>query len=150
MPAYPVSYRDEIVETQGRLFGRVGREHPDADSLDFMESYLRGRTRGFIDRAEALVSNMDSAELLAFFLETDGYVFKPGHPVPGLAADWTGQFYAWAQWQSGLSSRNLIERIPLSTILDAYPGLHDLSLPLAVERCLSTNTPSVPTERNEP
>ena len=140
MPSYHISYRDEIVETQGRLFGRVGREHPESDGLDFMESYLRSRTRSFIDRAEALVSNMNSAELLEFFLKTDDYVFKPGRPVPGLAADWTGQFYAWAQWQSGLTSRELLDRLPLATILDAYPGLHDLSLPLAVERCLYSPT----------
>lgn len=137
MPAYHISYRDEIVETQGRLFARVAREHPDADGPDFMESYLRSRTRGFIDRAEALVSNMDSAELLSFFLRTDGYAFKRGRPVPGLMADWTGQFYAWAQWQSALSSRELLDRLPLRTILAAYPGLHDLSLPLATERCLA-------------
>ena len=105
-----------------------------------MESYLRSRTRSFIDRAEALVSNMNSAELLEFFLKTDDYVFKPGRPVPGLAADWTGQFYAWAQWQSGLTSCELLDRLPLATILDAYPGLHDLSLPLAVERCLYSPT----------
>ena len=136
MPAYHVSYRDEIVETQGRLFARVAREHPDADGLDFMESYLTSRTREFIDRAEALVSNMDSAELLAFFLKTDGYAFKRGRPVPELMADWTGQFYAWAQWESGLASRELLDRLSLATILAAYPGLHDLSLPLATERCL--------------
>ena len=136
MPAYHISYRDEIVETQGRLFARVAREHPDADGLDFMEAYLRSRTRSFIDHAEALVSNMDSTELLAFFLKTDGYAFKAGRSVPGLMADWTGQFYAWAQWESGLTSRELLDRLPLETILAAYPGLHDLSLPLATERCL--------------
>ena len=32
-PAYPIAYRDEIVETQGKLFGRFQCEYPDVDRI---------------------------------------------------------------------------------------------------------------------
>ena len=133
-PAYDISYRNEIVETQGRLFGRLARENPDCDGEDFITSYMKSELRSRIDRAEALPANMTAAELKENFVRTGGYSFKPGEPVDGLSADWIGQFYAYAQWQWGIPSGEIVDRIPVRTMRIVYPGLHDLDLPLAVER----------------
>ena len=133
-PAYPIAYRDEIVETQGKLFGRFQCEHPDADGEDFVSSYMRGTPRSRIDHAAALLANMTPAELKREFMSRDGYVIRPGHPLDPLAADWIGQFYAYYQWQTGEASRDIVSRIPTHVMLAAYPGLHDLDIPLAVER----------------
>ena len=133
-PAYDISYRNEIVETQGRLFGRLARENPDCDGEDFITSYMKSELRSRIDRAEARPANMTAAELKENFVRNDGYSFKPGEPVDGLSADWIGQFYAYAQWQWGIPSGEIVDRIPIGTMRIVYPGLHDLDLPLAVER----------------
>ena len=133
-PAYPIAYRDEIVETQGKLFGRFQREHPEADGEDFMSAYMRGETRARIDGAAAVLSNMTASELEDAFMRQDGYVIRPGCPTDPLAADWIGQFYAYYQWQTGEKSKDIIARIPAHVMCAAYPGLHDLDLPLAVER----------------
>ena len=69
-----------------------------------------------------------------FGLGNDGYAFKPGEPLDGLSADWIGQFYAYAQWQWGIPSGELVDRIPIRAMRIAYPGLHDLDLGLAVEK----------------
>ena len=133
-PAYPIAYRDEIVETQGKLFGRFQCEHPDADGEDFVSSYMRGTPRSRIDHAAALLANMTPAELKREFMLRDGYVIRPGRPLDPLAADWIGQFYAYYQWSQRKSSRETIEAVPLSFLKVAYRGLHDLDLPLAVAK----------------
>jgi len=133
-PAYPIAYRDEIVETQGKLFGRFQCDHPEADGEDFMSAYLQGETRSRIDNAAALLSNMTPAELQDIFISQEGYAVRAGHPVDPFAADWIGQFYAYYQWQTGERSRDIVKRMPLRMMRAAYPGLHDLDLRLAVER----------------
>ena len=133
-PAYDISYRNEIVETQGRLFGRLARENPNCDGEDFITSYMKSDLRSRIDRAEARPANMTAAELKENFVRNGGYVFKPGEPLDGLSADWIGQFYAYAQWHWGIPSEELVNRIPIRTMRIVYPGLHDLDLGLAVEK----------------
>ena len=132
--AYPIAYRDEIVETQGKLFGRFQCEHPEADGEDFVTAYMCGKLRSLIDDAAAVPSNMTAEELQREFMEREGYVVKPGHPMDPLTADWIGQFYAYYQWHTGERSRDVIAHIPVRNMVAAYPGLHDLDLPLAVER----------------
>lgn len=132
--AYPIAYRDEIVETQGRLFGWFQCENPDADGLDFIDAYMRGETRARIDDAAAVLSNMTAAELSEEFVAHDGYVKRPGRAIDPFAADWIGQFYAYYQWQTGARSRDIVSIFPSHVMCAAYPGLHDLDLSLAVER----------------
>ena len=134
MTAYSIAYRDEIVETQGRLFGRLERLYPQMDGVNFITAYLKSRIRSLVDIADPLPANMRAAELLENFL-SEGYQFREGVSIPGIAADWIGQFYAYAQWKAAVSSRELVERLPVERMLIAYPGLHDLSLELATERC---------------
>lgn len=133
-PAYPIAYRDEIVETQGKLFGRFQCDHPDADGADFIVAYLQGETRSRIDKASAILSNMTSSELQDEFISHEGYVIRPGHPMDPFAADWIGQFYAYYQWQTGEQSRDIVKRMPLQMMCAAYPGLHDLDMRIAAER----------------
>ena len=137
-PAYPIAYRDEIVETQGKLFGRFQCEHPDSDGEDFVSSYMRSTPRAHIDHAAALLANMTPAELKREFMLRDGYVIRPGRSLDPLAADWIGQFYAYYQWQTGESSRDIVARIPTHVMVAASPGLHDLDMSLAVERVVAS------------
>lgn len=133
-PAYDISYRDEIVETQGRLFGLLALENRGCDGEDFITAYMKSDLRARIDRAEARPANMTAEELKEGFVRDGGYSFRPGESVDGLSADWIGQFYAYYQWANAVDSREVVDRLPVSLMRKAYPGLHDLDLPLAVER----------------
>ena len=133
-PAYDISYRNEIVETQGRLFGHFQSEHPEADGQDFITAYMRGETRARIDDAAAILANMTAEELRDEFVACDGYAIRPGKAIDPFTADWIGQFYAYYQWQTGERSRDIVSRFPTQVMCAAYPGLHDLDLSLAAER----------------
>ena len=45
---YDKSYLDEVVETQGELFGKVEENIPQIDVVDFITKYMTGKTREFL------------------------------------------------------------------------------------------------------
>lgn len=100
MAAYSKAYLEEVIENQGKLFDYVASNYPD----------------------------MDTKELQQYFQETDGYELKKGMALNGFLPDWIGEFYAYYQWQYGISSKNLIDKVPLDYLKKAYAGLHDLDL----------------------
>ena len=53
MNAYPECYVNEIVETQGKLFELVS-DSPSIDFDDFIERYMTGKTRTYLDRKQGL------------------------------------------------------------------------------------------------
>lgn len=57
MSAYHEAYLQEIVETQGELFENVEEYVPGIDVKDFIETYMSGKTRAFVDKAKAYVYN---------------------------------------------------------------------------------------------
>ena len=61
-------------------------------------------------------------------------VLKEGKAMGGFMPAWIGEFYAYYQWFYGLSSAELVKKIPVSFLKKAYAGLHDLELDLAVKK----------------
>ena len=113
MYAYAESYLKEVVETQGKLFEEVAE---------------------YIDHGQAYVCTLDAKALWDYFCKTDHFMPKCGDAIGGFSVNWIGQFYAYFQWSYNISSRKVIERIPLDFIYTAYNGLHDLELDLAVKK----------------
>ena len=105
MRAYNGAYLDEIVETQGELFENVSEYAPGIDVKNFIEEYMGGKTREYIDRAEAYACTMDAEDLWEYF-----------------------------QWYYNISSRELVKLLPLDFMIAGYRGLHDLDLELAVRK----------------
>lgn len=134
MAAYSKAYLEEIIENQGKLFDYVASNYPDMDTEDFIYSYMKSNTRKYVDEAQAFVCTMDAEELWEYFQKTDGYELKKGVALKGFLPDWIGEFYAYYQWQYGISSQNLIDKVPLDYLKKAYAGLHDLDLELAAEK----------------
>ena len=134
MPAYPEEYLNDVVENQGKLFDLVSQNYPDKDTLDFINTYMASKTRKSIDEAKAYVNTMDAKELWQYFLQTEGYVLKPGKALGGFMPDWIGEFYAYYQWYFNLPSAELVKRITVDFLKKAYYGLHDLELDLAVKK----------------
>ena len=134
MYAYSEAYLREVVETQGKLFDEIVEYEPDIDVNRFIEDYMMSKTREHIDKGQVYVATMDAEELWRFFCKTENYNPVKGEPVRGFMADWIGQFYAYFQWYYNISSKKVLELVPLKFIKAAYHGLHDLDLELAVKK----------------
>ncbi len=134
MEAYSKAYLDEIVENQGKLFDYVAITYPDMDTEDFIRSYMKSNTRKYVDEAQAYVCTMDAKALWDYFLQTDRYELKKGKALGGFVPDWIGEFYAYYQWKYNIPSCEVIEKVPLEYLKNAYAGLHDLELELAVKK----------------
>lgn len=134
MHAYNEVYLKEVVETQGKLFGEVVEYSPGIDVENFIENYMTSRTRQFIDEGQAYVCTFDAKELWEYFCKIDGYRPRQGEAIGGFSVDWIGQFYAYFQWYYNMTSKRVIELVPLEFIRAAYHGLHDLELDLAVQK----------------
>lgn len=134
MQAYSKAYLDEVVENQGKLFDLYAQDYPNNDTEDFIQAYMKSKTRKYIDESQAYVNTMDARELLDYFFTTEKYEKKQGKAMRGFMPDWIGEFYAYYQWYYNLSSAETAKKVPLSFLKKAYPGLHDLNLDLAVQK----------------
>lgn len=132
MHAYDEAYLDDVVENQGKLFDYIATNYPDADTEDFIKSYMYSETRKNIDESQAYVNTMFAKRLWGYFVETEGYKLKPGKSLKGFMPQWIGEFYAYYQWYYNIPSREVIKKLPLDYLKRAYYGLHDLDLELAV------------------
>lgn len=139
MKAYPIDYLHDVVENQGKLFDYVAQKYPDKDTKDFINFYMKSKTRKNIDEAMAYVSTMDALELFEYFKDTESYEFKSGKAMEGFMPDWLGEFYAYYQWFYNMPSAELVKKIPLDFLMKAYHGLHDLDLELAVKKVGETS-----------
>lgn len=134
MHAYSDVYLDDVVENQGKLFDYVAQSFPDKDTQDFIQSYMKSKTRKSIDESQAYVNTMMAKELWDYFCKTENYTLKSGKAMDGFMPDWIGEFYAYYQWFYNIPSAQVIEMIPLDFSMKAYFGLHDLELELAVKK----------------
>lgn len=131
---YDSSYLQDVVETQGALFERLQDDAPNIDGIDFIRSYMKSATRAHLDRGDAYLATMDARDLMSYYVATDRQPLKNGVPLVGFKPNWMGQFYARYQWESGLPSLEIVDKISPEWLSSAYYGLHDLDLPLAVEK----------------
>ena len=134
MRAYQEDYLNDVVENQGKLFDFVAQRYPDKDTEDFIDTYMASNTRKCIDEAQAYVNTMDAKGLWFYFTETENYHLKEGKALEGFMPAWIGEFYAYYQWFYDLPSAELLKKIPVSFLKQAYAGLHDLELDLAVKK----------------
>ena len=134
MQAYSKAYLDEVVENQGKLFDLYAQDYPNNDTEDFIQAYMKSKTRKNIDESQAYVNTVDARELLDYFFTTEKYEKKQGKAMRGFMPDWIGEFYAYYQWYYNISSAELVDKVPLNFLEKAYHGLHDLDLELAVKK----------------
>lgn len=134
MRAYDEAYLWEIVETQGELFENISEYIPGIDVRDFIERYMAGRTRGYIDQAKAYVCTMDAESLWQYFQKEEHFQPREGKSIGGFIPNWIGQFYAYFQWYYNISSREVIRLLSVDFMIAGYRGLHDLDLELAVQK----------------
>ena len=107
MVVFGKSYLEEVVETQGALFDYAEKHCPGMDVMDFIEAYMKSRTRAMIDQGQAYVCTMDAESLFQYFLENERYEPRKGNSMGGFAPNWVGQFYALFQLRSRIPSRRV-------------------------------------------
>jgi hypothetical protein len=95
---------------------------------------MKSKTRKSIDEGKAYVTTMDKKELWRYFIDTEKYKGKTGKSFAGFMPDWIGEFYAYYQWYYNIPSAEVVEKVPVSFLMKAYHGLHDLELDLAVKK----------------
>lgn len=134
MYAYAETYLDDVVENQGKLFDYFAQNFPGKDTEDFINTYMRSKTRKGIDEGKAYVNTMDAKELWKYFVDTEKYEVKSGKTLEGFMPDWIGEFYAYYQWYYNVPSSEVVKKVPVKFLMKAYHGLHDLELDLAVKK----------------
>ena len=134
MSAYAKEYLNDVVDSQGKLFDFVALTYSNYDIIDFINQYMSSSTRKAIDEGKVYVNTMDYKTLWEYFIKNDNYVPKKGDTLEGFLPEWIGEFYAYYQWYYNISSAKVIELIPVSFLRQAYGGLHDLDLELAVSK----------------
>lgn len=134
MGAYSEVYLQEIVETQGDLFESVSDYVPGIDVRNFIEVYMSGKTRSYIDQAKAYVCTMNAEQLWEYFRQGEFFQPKKGNGIGGFIPNWIGQFYAYFQWYYNMPSKEVVSLLPVDFMIAGYRGLHDLDLELAVRK----------------
>ena len=61
-------------------------------------------------------------------------MLKPGKSIDGFIPDWIGEFYAYYQWFYNIPSAIVVKKIPVDFLINAYHGLHDLDIDIAVKK----------------
>ena len=113
MKAYAEEYLNDVVENQGKLFDYVAQNFPDKDTEEFINFYMKSKTRKSIDESQAYVNTMDYKELWNYFQKTDQYKLEAGKGLDGFMPDWIGEFYAYYQWYYNMPSSEVIQKIPV-------------------------------------
>lgn len=76
MNSYSQSYLNDVVYNQGKLFDYVACAFPNADTSDFINAYMKSKTRESIDKSQAYVNTMDAKELFDYFVSNEKYNLK--------------------------------------------------------------------------
>ena len=139
MRAYSDVYLSDVVENQGKLFDMVAMSYPDKNTEDFIETYMKSKTRKSIDESMAYVNTMDYNELWEYFCETEKFFLKNGRALEGFMPMWIGEFYAYYQWYYNIPSLEVLTKAPLDFLKIGYYGLRDLDLELAVKKVGSSS-----------
>ena len=134
MRSYSDAYLEDVVENQGKLFDYIALSYPESDTEEFINTYMRSKTRKSIDEAMAYVNTKDAKELWKYFVDIEKYELKRGRSLGGFMPMWIGEFYAYYQWYYNMPSAEVVNKIPVEFLKKAYYGLQDLDLELAVKK----------------
>lgn len=90
--AYSDVYLSNVVENQGKLFDMVAMSYPEKNTEDFIETYMKSKTRKSIDESMAYVNTMDYRELWEYFCKTENFCLKMGELLKDLCRCGSGNF----------------------------------------------------------
>lgn len=125
MSTFKKVYLDQVVEEQGRLYGDAA----DAgyDMQDLSDKYMSSLLKEQMDKGRAYWLTRFGWELMPM-LQEEVTLVKSKETQHGFLNEWIGQMYAYVQWKTEISSRELIIKLPYKELARIYSGLHDRSL----------------------
>jgi len=135
MTAYSEHYIPAVMRSQGRLFLNIREKLPGVDEKWFINAYMRSTIRSLIDKGNPKYLNMPSTELMLRFIEDEcTQEYKKGDEWGGFIPEWAGKIYALYQWKYNISSKQLVEALPLSEMERLFPTLHQAGWEAAVDK----------------
>ena len=135
MSAYNELYLSDIMRRQGDCFMAIREKLPGVDEQWFITAYMKSHIRAMLDIGNPRHANLPGRELIVHFIdrECDGEYMR-GAEWGGFLPEWAGKIFALYQWKYNVSSKNLIEVLPLSELERVFPTLHQASWDVAVDK----------------
>ena len=135
MRAYSDLYLSDIMDLQGDMFLQIRDVLPGVDEKWFIEKWMRSRIRELLDNGSPKFAAMWPWEVILYFLEEElNSEYQRGPEWGGFLPEWVGLTYSYFQWRYNISSRLIIEMIPLSEMEIMFPTLHQAGLQTAAEK----------------
>lgn len=122
----------QLCDVQGRLFELSASE--GYDSEPFVEAFMTGPVAAAYDRTFDRSQWMGPAFLLDETADEAGGLPRGGESLSRDSLYWMGYCYRYWHLLTGEPSQSIYARADASTMDAQYPGLHTISLDLAVER----------------
>jgi len=136
MIAYDKNLYPEIMDLQGDLFYCIRDKLPGVDEQWFINNFMKSQIRSYLDKGNFKYAYMSHNAVLNYFLcELNNSDISHGEFIPAdykrgdaQCGDlmWIGMMYSYYQWRTGISSGELIKKLPLSDMERIYPALHQM------------------------
>lgn len=123
-------YLDEVVNTQGDLFGAVYNR--GYDIIEFGEAYLKSEIRNHIDCGVVEYCLMSADKIIEIMgiqkLRHSGYEADKKELEKAI---WIGKFYAVSQWYGNVASKILIDKMKIKDVYVYYKTLSSMDMEIA-------------------
>ena len=119
---------------QQELFEYAQKQNADIIqfAFDFLNSDFCNRS---LDKPYSADQYMDIMNWLEFLEQEDICLsnYNTSDPISNQIAGWLGFTYRQIQIESGLSSSEIIRRVPVDRMILSYPGLHTVDEDMAAD-----------------
>lgn len=138
MDSIKALYKEDIAELQRMLFEEVTRYEYEVDYKIFVAGYMNSHYRRMLDMCSARIANMTWDELLSYIKTNNSGILERGNTdIDRLQAGWIGRIYSLVQYESGLSSSVIYEKINYDRMKQLFIPLHTIAEELAVKKLLA-------------
>jgi hypothetical protein len=124
-----------ICETQGNIFEYIADNGYDMQI--FVEKYMQSDfTARNMDTRYSRYQLHDPEESLDFVFKEIGEIPKADGYFIGSIAYWMGYIYRALYIVTGISSKELVHKLPFSQMIKMYPGYHTMDEIMQLERMI--------------
>jgi hypothetical protein len=134
MPAYDESYLDSMIQKTRYLFRLIGRNCKNP--FEVITEYLSGDYRAQMDNGNPLYLNKTPKQILGNMNIPIKASAAPSDKYDEFVLDWMADIYTYMQWEYGLSSKEIAEKIKPEVLYKKYNPLHETSIKNGVRKLL--------------
>ena len=126
IPAYDESYLDSMMQKTRYLFRIIARNSQQA--FDVITDYMISDYREYMDMGNPLYLNKTPKQILSSIGFDADFNAEISDLYDEFIFDWMADIYTLLQWQYGLWSKDIVNRIPSGILYKKYNPLHEASL----------------------